>query len=105
VGIIQTAAEDRTRGREIRLRALADAPDAFGSTYERGSTMSEAEWRCWATGWPGSAAEALFVTSEEALRLGIALGVRWEADRDTANLYAMWVEPSARERGLRSKST
>ena len=30
--------------RELRLRALADSPDAFGSTYEREAARTDAEW-------------------------------------------------------------
>ena len=34
--------------RDLRLRALQDAPDAFGSTYEEESIRTDAEWMEWA---------------------------------------------------------
>ena len=43
------SADDWLIIREIRLRALADAPYAFTSTYERERGFDEATWRSWAT--------------------------------------------------------
>lgn len=85
--------------RAVRLRALHDAPDAFGSTIESEAENDEDRWRSWTTGWDGAADQALFASVESEAWLGIALGVRWSGEPGTANLYAMWVDPAHRRRG------
>ena len=47
--IRQVAAEEWERLRDVRLRALADAPEAFLETVEDASTFSEGHWRSRAT--------------------------------------------------------
>jgi ribosomal protein S18 acetylase RimI-like enzyme len=81
--------------REVRLRALADAPEAFGSTYDRELAFDEAEWRRRAgdNGW--------FVATVEQRAVGIVAGYRaleWLPDRRA--LVAMWVDPAARGSGV-----
>lgn len=91
--------EDWEAIRDVRLRALLDAPDAFGSTYEEERARGESEWRSWVTGWRG--AEQLTVLAmEEGVGLGLAVGVRWVRGDAVAHLYAMWVDPKHRRRGI-----
>jgi GNAT superfamily N-acetyltransferase len=99
VEIRRAVPDDWPNVRGVRLRALRDTPDAFGSTFEEESGHDESAWRAWATGWDGADAQALFAAVEADAWLGIALGVRWGADAEIANLYAMWVEPGSRRLG------
>jgi GNAT superfamily N-acetyltransferase len=78
--------------REIRLQALSDAPDAFGSTYEREVARTTADWRWWMS--PG----ATFILYEPAPR-GIVAGVRDEKNAAVVHLMAMWVHPLIRGSG------
>jgi GNAT superfamily N-acetyltransferase len=41
----ETVADDWRALRDIRLAALRDAPDAFGSTYEQQAAYEEADWQ------------------------------------------------------------
>jgi dihydropteroate synthase len=91
---IATAADWRL-WRELRLRALADSPDAFGETLEASAARDEAAWI--ASTAPRPDAIRLF-----AERDGVPIGmcvVLIGVDQRTANLYAMWVAPEARGTG------
>jgi ribosomal protein S18 acetylase RimI-like enzyme len=80
--------------REIRLAALAEAPYAFGSSYEREAVFTEEQWR----GRLESRAITFFAELEtEPAPAGIA-GVYEENGR--ADLVSMWVRPGARGRGV-----
>jgi ribosomal protein S18 acetylase RimI-like enzyme len=80
--------------RELRLASLADAPEAFGSTYESAAARTEPEWRRWPA--PGIALAA-FVGGEPVGVVGV---VPVPGDPATAHLIAMWVAPAVRGTGV-----
>jgi GNAT superfamily N-acetyltransferase len=101
VHILRAETGDWERIREIRLRSLREDPEAFGSTLDRESAQNEEQWRAFAAGWDGAAHQVVFAAADEDARwVGIAMGVVWAGDRSLANLYAMWVDASARGRGV-----
>ncbi len=82
--------------RHIRLRALADAPDAFGSTLAEEAARADDAWRDWA-----SRADRGIVVAERAGRLvGLASGGPAPGNDGAAGLYAMWVDPALRGSGV-----
>lgn len=82
--------------REIRLRALADAPDAFGSTLGEEESDGDDAWRSWATH-----PERVVIVADEGGRfVGMASGGPAPVGERVAGLYAMWVEPAARGTGV-----
>lgn len=82
------------RLREIRLRSLAEDPDAFGSTYERDASRPTDWWQRWAAG----PEQRTFVIVDERERwIGLAL-VRPD-DATNAVINAMWVAGEARRQG------
>lgn len=86
--------------KNLRLHALADAPDAFGSTLAREETRPDAEWsRRLASG-----AEARLNLPLVAEVRGEPIGLAWgridPSDPDVAALYQMWVAPSHRGSGV-----
>ena len=99
IPVVRSASLDEwERFREIRLRALAGAPDAYGSTLDAEIANPEADWRAWVQGWQG-AANRVSVAEADGAWVGIAVGSRTGQEPD-AHLYAMWVDPAWRRRGI-----
>ena len=86
--------------RDLRLRALADSPDAFGRTLAEEQDRSDAEWsNRLATGANSSWSHPL-VAEVDGKPIGLAWGRIEESKPDVANLYQMWVAPSHRRLGV-----
>jgi len=87
------------RLRALRLRALADAPDAFGAAYDEVLAYPDAVWQERATPSPG---RTTFVAEEDGQWWGMAIGAGGDvpADAPIAGLYSMWVDPAVRRRGV-----
>ena len=76
--------------RRVRLAALADAPSAFGSTYEREIAFTEQEWlgRIKRSAW--------FVAWENDEPIGLAGAFSPSHRPDAREVVSMWVEPGRR---------
>jgi CDP-diacylglycerol--glycerol-3-phosphate 3-phosphatidyltransferase len=79
--------------RALRLEALADAPETFGSTYERELARTTADWQRWLA--PGV---TLILEDSKAAR-GLVAGMHDAQDSRIVHLMAMWVHPSVRGSG------
>src|SRR3712207_10730 len=93
----RTRAADWEVLRELRLRALADAPDAFASTLAKEAAFPEEVWRQRAEGEAGS---ATFIAWEDGAGIGMA---RIFAEADVPgrmHLVGMWVDPRHRRHGV-----
>jgi ribosomal protein S18 acetylase RimI-like enzyme len=82
--------------RDVRLRALRDAPMAFGSTLAREEGYAPEKWERWAAESATGERQAIFIAEPAA---GMASGVIDAEDAALAHLYAMWVAPDARGTG------
>ncbi|MGI8608477.1 MAG: GNAT family N-acetyltransferase [Candidatus Dormibacteria bacterium] len=83
--------------RDLRLRALRDSPEAFGSSYERELGFSAAEWQRRVTALATGTDRALFVAEVDGSWVGMA-GILADAAR--AEIWGMWVAPEVRRRGV-----
>jgi ribosomal protein S18 acetylase RimI-like enzyme len=85
--------------RDIRLRALADSPDAFGSTLERELAFDEAMWRSRCVTSTSYLAECDGVTCGLVAAF-CPTGDSTETERSSLELVSMWVAPQYRRRGI-----
>jgi GNAT superfamily N-acetyltransferase len=81
------------RLRELRMRAIADTPGAFGSTAEHAEQLPEEHWSALADG--GEEA-GVYVAIDGEAWIGMAAGRWFERERGIVQLWGMWVEPGRR---------
>ena len=84
--------------RDVRLRALADAPDAFGTTHAEAVSRPDEWWRDWAARSAETDTQAMVLAWDGDDPAGIA-GV-FATDDGAWQVISMWVGPGARGRGV-----
>ena len=75
--------------RPLRLRALREDPDAFGSTLESEQDRPDADWDFWV--------RDSIIAFDGDTPVGMA---NLKLEPDQARLFGMWVAPEARGQGL-----
>jgi ribosomal protein S18 acetylase RimI-like enzyme len=87
--------DDWSLWRELRLRALADAPSAFGSTLADWTGPGDTEQR-WRERLSSVALNLVALLSGEPVGMASATSPA----KDEVELISMWVAPEARGRGV-----
>ena len=96
-------ADEGLQLRVLRLRALADAPMAFGSTLAREEAFPEHVWHTRAVEGASGTGRVTFIAEREGQWLGLATGVASDPikpDDPGPVLVGMFVDPAERGRGL-----
>lgn len=83
--------------RSVRLKALADTPDAFGSTFDKERGLIEDDWR---KRLERSGAKTFVALTEGGAPVGLIVGAPYDED---AGLFSMWVDSSERRKGIGSE--
>lgn len=86
--------------RAIRLRALEDAPDAFGATLAEAQARPLEEWAARLAQAEVSGIDLPLGAQRDGELVGLAWAKVDADDADTVNLYQMWVAPQCRGQGV-----
>ncbi len=84
------------RVRAVRLRALRDAPEAFGTTLEEARAMVPEIWR----ERLASPIAATFLATSDGKDVGLVVGADYVGRPGAAGLFSLWVSPSTRGTGV-----
>jgi ribosomal protein S18 acetylase RimI-like enzyme len=84
--------------RDVRLRALADAPHAFSSTFAEQQGYPDTWWQARTRDLGADA--ATFAAVAGGRWVGVVRVYRDEDEPTAAQLVSMWVDPAARGRGI-----
>ncbi|WP_210650764.1 GNAT family N-acetyltransferase [Nocardioides sp. SYSU D00065] len=94
IEIVEAGPEDWALVRDVRLRALADSPEAFGTNLPSAQALPEQEWRDRLSG-----PHATFLAMVDGHPAGMG-GVLLADDPDVAWIWGMWTDPAVRGRGV-----
>ncbi|MGF6274304.1 ribosomal protein S18 acetylase RimI-like enzyme [Massilia sp. UYP11] len=93
-------AEEWPAYRAIRLRALADAPDAFGSTLAAEEALAPETWAARLARSTTSGIDRALAAEANGEFIGLAWAKEDGDDPAIVNLFQMWVAPEARGQGV-----
>ena len=91
-------ADEWSEWRDLRLRALRDAPSAFGSTFAISEAYLDSEWQARTRRGALSRELAIFISENGDLLDGCA--ALEEGEDGEGWLLSMWVVPQARGNGI-----
>lgn len=85
--------------RDLRLSALRESPDAFGSTHAASALIPDSKWRA-RLEHAMSGNDLPMVALVDAERVGLAWVTIVYPETDVAHLIQMWVKPEFRGKGV-----
>ena len=85
--------------RDVRLRALLDAPTAFSSTYSRESAITEDEWIKRSVRWCSDGAIG-YIAFDGDYACGLVACYAESENPLRAHVISMWVDPAHRRTGV-----
>ena len=84
--------------KDLRLRALADAPTAFAHTHAEIAAKPDTYWDDMTASV--TTGDVLFVAEDDGRALGMAFGILQHDRPALTHLGGMWVDPAARSAGV-----
>jgi ribosomal protein S18 acetylase RimI-like enzyme len=89
--------------KELRLRALGESPEAFGSTLAEALERSDADWSSRLVSDAFSGWDLPVVAEVDGEPIGLAWGHIKSSNPDVAYIFSVWVDPRYRQLGAGKK--
>lgn len=86
--------------RDLRLQALRDAPDAFGSTYEAEAQRTDAMWADRIAAAASCGKDRVLLAFDRKAACGLVWCKLSPDEPAVADLFQMWVDPASRGAGV-----
>lgn len=86
--------------KQLRLSALADSPEAYGSSLAAEAQGTDEQWSSRLAAGVGSERHLPLLAVVDGQPAGLAWGRRDDTDPALAHLHQVWVAPSYRGRGV-----
>ena len=96
IEVVRATVADWQRVRSLRLRALADAPDAFWALLADDEQKPDEAWQANLE----AEDQITLLGVHDGVDAGLVFGARHHERVEEAGLYGMWVAPEARGTGL-----
>lgn len=84
----------------LRLRALADSPDAFAHSRADAQSQLEAHWVRLTDSVTPPSRQVMYIAEEDERPVGLVFGLVEKDNPRVARLGGMWVDPVCRGRGM-----
>ena len=95
-------ASEWARYRDVRLRSLAESPNAFGSTLAAEQGRSEQAWAERLSSAAVSGQDCPLIAEQDCVVIGLLWAKVDACDDSSVHLFQMWVAPEYRGRGVGS---
>jgi len=99
--VVRAGPEDWAAVRDIRLRALSDAPEAFASRLSDERDRPESVWRDRLS----SSDASTFLALDDGDAVGLVTAYRDPDEHTRAHLVSLWVSPDRRGHGVATALT
>ena len=98
--IVELQKEESELCKELRLRALKDAPAAFAETYEDALERDDDYWDLISSSMVEPNKQRMFIAKESDNYIGSVYAILAMDDKSSGRLGGMWVDSRYRQKGV-----
>jgi len=100
IEIVELKSSEASLCKELRLRALKDAPTAFSETYEQVIEFDSSYWELISNSMVEPNLQRMFIAKKSANCVGSVYALIDQNDSTVGRLGGMWVESANRNNGI-----